>query len=128
MGTSTEVRIGAGADDVEQKRSGSMELGSSDIELVDDGPTALGRTIGLRFNGLDVPQGAVIISAYLQFQVDERDTAPANLQVRGADTDNAPAFTKTAFNVSSRPLTDAVVDWTPPAWGCLLYTSDAADE
>ncbi len=76
------------------------------------------QTIGLRFNGLNIPQGAVIVHAYIQFQADEVDTRATTLQIHGEDTDNAEAFANTAFDVSSRLLTatDATVTWTPPAW------------
>jgi len=49
-------------DDVEERLAGSIDLTSSDLELVDDNPSKLNQTIGLRFNGLDIPQGAIIVS------------------------------------------------------------------
>ena len=87
-----EYRISASTDDVEERASGSVKFTSSDLELVDDNPTRPGQTIGLRFNGLDIPQGAIITSAYIQFQVDEVDTGAATLQIHGEDTDNAEGY------------------------------------
>ena len=100
--TVVESRISSSADDVEERASGSISFTSSDLELVDDNPSKPGQTIGLRFNGLDIPQGAIITSAYIQFQVDEVSTGAATLQIQGEDVDNASAFTNTAFDVSSR--------------------------
>ncbi len=114
----SEVRISTGTDDVEERTLGSLDFNSSDLELVDDGTKRPDQTIGLRFNGLNIPQGANIINAYVQFTVDEVDTVATSLQIHGEDTDDATAFIDTAFNVSARLLTatDATVTWAPPAW------------
>jgi hypothetical protein len=65
---SIDVSVSTGNDDVEERGSGSMSLGSSDLELTEDGSA---QTIGLRFNGVAIPSGATIIDARVQFQVDE---------------------------------------------------------
>ncbi|MFC7537549.1 Calx-beta domain-containing protein [Sphingomonas sp. GCM10030256] len=109
-----EVRIASGADDVEERASGSMGLSSSDLELVTDGSAV--QTVGLRFLGLNIPQGAVVTSAYLQFQTDEVSTGAASLTIRGQDVGDAAPFSSTAFNASSRVRTDASISWTPSAW------------
>jgi hypothetical protein len=112
----SEVRIASSADDVEESASGSVSFTSSDLELVDDNPSRLNQTVGLRFNGLDVPKDAVITRAYVQFQVDETDTGKVALQIRGEDTDNSTPFTSASSNVSSRHTTTATVSWAPPDW------------
>ncbi|MEI2302524.1 hypothetical protein MKZ91_31295, partial [Ensifer sp. MJa1] len=67
-----ETRVVASADDAEERSSGSMSLNSSDLELtVDDG---VGQTVGIRFIGIDIPKGAIITNAYIQFTVDEVST------------------------------------------------------
>ncbi len=109
--TVENVRVAVGSDDVEERFSGSIKFSSSDLELVDDVPKRPDQTIGLRFNGLDIPQGAVIDGAYVQFQANAADTGAATLQIHGEDTDNAAAFANTAFDVSSRLLT--ATDATP---------------
>jgi len=111
-----EARISSSADDAEERASGSMKFTSSDLELVDDGTKRPDQTIGLRFNGLDIPQGAIITSAYVQFQVDETDTGTTTLQIHGHDTDNALAFTSTNSDVSSRQSTNATVAWSTDGW------------
>src|SRR3954452_6290447 len=110
-----DVRIASGTDDVEQRASsGSMSMDSSDLELVTDGTNV--QIVGLRFLGIDIPQGAVITSAYIQFQTDEVTTAATSVVIRGQDIGEAAAFTTAAFNASSRVTTDASVAWTPSAW------------
>lgn len=109
------ARINAGVDDVEERQNGTMSTNSSDIELVEDG-SAGRQTVGLRFPALGIPQGAQITSAYLEMVCDETDTKATALTVRAHNTDNAPAFSSTSANVSSRPMTSASVAWSPAAW------------
>ncbi|MBN1674284.1 MAG: lamin tail domain-containing protein [Kiritimatiellae bacterium] len=113
--TRLDIRIAGGMDDVEENSSGTVYVDSSDIELVDD--NAVNQTVGLRFSGVTVPRGAVIQSAYVQFQVDETPSAAVSLTVRAQAADNAAAFTTDAWNVSARGTTSASVSWSPPGWG-----------
>src|SRR5689334_13932892 len=109
-----EKRIAIGTDDVEQRSSGKISADSSDLELSTDGSTV--QTVGLRFLGIDIPQGAIITSAYIQFQTDEVTTGATSLVIRGEDSGDAAAFTSTAYDVSSRGQTDASVSWAPDPW------------
>jgi Ca2+-binding RTX toxin-like protein len=113
-----EKRVAAGVDDVEQRASGSMYMDSSDLELVDDlgSKDRIGQFVGVRFTGIDIPAGAIITNAYLQFQTDEIRSGATSLLVRGEDADDSAAFAKTDNNVSSRATTDAAAAWTPSAW------------
>ncbi len=112
-----EKRVISGLDDVEQSATGSMSGGaitSSDLELVVDGTN--NQTVGIRFTGIEIPQGAIITNAYIQFSTDEVGSIATSLLVRGEDSDNAAAFASVKNNVSSRVMTDASTPWTPPAW------------
>ena len=112
--TAFEVRVSASSDDAEEKiNSGIVNRGSSDLELLDESTNQL---VGIRFNGLSIPQGAVITNAYLQFQTDEVFSATTNVMIEGHATNNAPTFTSANANISSRTRTNAAVDWTPAAW------------
>ncbi|MCB0551897.1 MAG: hypothetical protein KDD19_30305, partial [Phaeodactylibacter sp.] len=114
--TSICSRINAGSDDAEEATSGSTDLSSSDIELIDD-PGQGSQTIGLRFTGLNIPQGAIISQAHIQFTADEtRNVNPCNLNIYGQASDNAVTFNSGDHNISSRPKTGAVVSWTPEDW------------
>ncbi|MDX8500743.1 hypothetical protein RFM99_20270 [Mesorhizobium sp. VK4C] len=105
-----ETRIASAGDDVEQKNSGAMSTNVSDLELGYDGSTA--QTDGLRFTGINVPKGAIITNAYIQFQANEVKTGAASLLIQGANVDDASAFTSKVFNVSSLPRTTASTAWT----------------
>lgn len=108
-------RIASSMDDVEENANGSMYTNSSDLELVADGSRG-NQTIGLRFSNLDIPQGATVTSAYIQFTTDETNTGTTNLTINGHDTNDAPAFTTSSYNVSGRTKTSASVSWNPAAW------------
>ncbi|WP_292327783.1 RTX toxin [Mesorhizobium sp.] len=109
-----EARLAAAGDDVEEKGSGSISTNVDDLELGFASTTR--QTVGLRFTGVDIPQGAIITSAYIQFQANEVKTGATSLVIKGQDTDDASAFTSTSFNVSSRATTDASATWTPAPW------------
>ena len=112
--TSFEVRVSASSDDAEESAtSGIVNRGSSDLELVDEGSNQF---VGIRFNGLSIPQGANITNAYIQFQVDEPFSGTTDLMIEGHATNNAPTFTSANANISNRNRTNAVVGWTPVPW------------
>ncbi|MCK3779473.1 RTX toxin [Ensifer sesbaniae] len=112
--TALEIRVSGAANDAEEKASGTISGNINDLELGFDGNTR--QTVGLRFTGIDIPKGAVITNAYIQFTTDEVSTGAVSLLIRGQDADDAAAFTTAKFDVSSRPITDASVDWTPGDW------------
>jgi len=70
----------------------------------------------MRFNGMTIPQGATIVNAHVQFQVDEVNTVATSLTIEGEDVDNAATFTTAAGSISSRPRTTAAVPWSPVPW------------
>ena len=108
-----EVRVAASSDDAEEQATGGVSLTSSDLELVFDGSN---QTVGMRFTGVDIPPGAEIVTAYVQFQVDEPFSDPTSLTIQGQTADNAATFTTATNNISSRPRTTAAVSWAPPPW------------
>jgi hypothetical protein len=105
-------RVNASTDDAEEQSSGSMSLTSSDLELVDN------QVVGMRFNNIDIPQGAQIENAYIQFTVDETkgSGAGAVLNFSAEAVDDAQGFSSTASDISNRTLTGASVQWDVPAW------------
>ena len=108
-----ESRVAASSDDAEENASGSVSLTSTDLELVYDGSN---QTVGMRFNGVAVPQGAPITRAYVQFKVDEVNSEATSLTFKGQAVDNAPTFTSSSQNISSRQRTAASVVWSPVPW------------
>ena len=73
--------------------------------------------IGLRFIGLDIPQGAEIEFAFIQFTADQTDNInPSNLDIFGEASDNALTFTNSSYNISGRQKTIETIIWSPPDW------------
>jgi len=108
-------------DDVEERldRANEIDMGSSDLEFPyeDEGMGDL-QVAGIRYPGLAIPKGSTIISAYVQFQVDETKggTEPVNLVIEGDLSADAAPFTSDPFTVTSRTRTAAQVMWSVPNW------------
>ncbi len=109
-----DVRISQSYDDAEERANGRVSRNSSDLELVE----AKGeqRTVGLRFPGLAIPQGATINAAWVQFAVDEKSSGAAALVIDAAAADTTNSFKTTRYSISSLPRTSAKTNWAPPAW------------
>jgi len=114
------VRVSTSSDDAEENiaTGGVHTTDSTDLELgYDDafGPSV--QIVGTRFNNIQIPPGAIITNAYVEFECDVGNAGPAwtgdvLLQITGQDIDNAPTFTTTEDDISSRTDTTAVVPWT----------------
>ena len=97
----------------EDNSDGSIDLGSSDLELMDDGNN---QTVGVLFSNVDVAQGASITSAFVQFEADEISTGEITITIQGELSTNASTFSTTTNDVSSRTTTTASESWTPEDW------------
>ena len=110
-----ERPISSGTNDADQASWGTVNRTNGDIEL-GTGAFNLPVTAGLRFTGVQIPKGATIVDANVQFTADETGNRTTNLTVRAERADNSAAITTSAFNISNRPRTSASVAWAPPAW------------
>ena len=109
----TEARVSASSDDAEQ--NGGVNLRSSDLEMVEENNP---QTVGIRWDGLNIPVGATITKAWVQFTVDETTGRTTVLDIRGHDTGDAPTFS-TTNDVVGRPLTTNAASWTVPRWNTM---------
>jgi hypothetical protein len=107
-----QVRVAAGSDDAEESATGTISVGSSDLELVFDGTDQL---VGMRFNGVTIPPGATITGAFVQFQADKATSTATSLTIRGQAADNAVTFSSTN-KIAPRIRTAIGVSWSPVAW------------
>jgi type IV pilus assembly protein PilY1 len=115
----TQAQIKASKDDAEQRTDqSSVTTSSSDLDMMDvSGGKKI--TVGLRFQDLPIKQGAVILSAELEFTAKESHSTPADFFIYGHATDDADEFTAGAGkDVKSRTKTsDATkVNWVVPSW------------
>lgn len=72
--------------------------------------------MGVRFRNVDLPPGATITSARIQFTSDAISSAPTSLTFEGEASDDAPAFVRADGNLTARPRTSQAVGWNPTAW------------
>ena len=113
-----ETRVSASSDDAEERvNSGRVSLTSADLDMVfDTSGSQQDQIVGIRFTGVNVPPGATIQNAYIQFQTDEPDLVATSLTVRGEDVDDALPFSIATSDISSRATTSSAVSWSPAAW------------
>ena len=111
-----DIRVVSGNDDAEERLSGSMSRSSSDLELADDGTSKPNQTIGMRFLGIDVPPGATILDAHVQFQADETNSGVVDLEIWGQAAAAPATFSSSNSDITSRAVTSASIAWSPPAW------------
>jgi len=128
LSNSTCISVSSAEDDAEEFEDGFTFIDSSDLELVHDndypGTGHRGnQTVGIRFNSVDIPQGATITNAYIQFTVDENvnsnetvNVDPSKLIIFGEAVDNATAFLAQSNDITLREKTEANVAWSPALW------------
>ncbi len=116
-GGSVCVYIGSSGDDVEENQnSGDMYSTSSDMELVNDGGRG-DQTVGLRFTNIQVPAGATVTNAYIQFTKDGNTTGTTNLSIRAQDIADAPSISGSDYYFTTGiNMTSTQVNWSPPNW------------
>jgi hypothetical protein len=119
-----EKRIVLGTDDAEQ-RGTSVDLSSSDIELIKDGLTP--QVVGLRFQGIQIPTGATVTNAHITFTSDETDRVATNLIIYGHDIGDTFTFANTSNNITGRAKTDASATWAPEAWSIVGQVHNTTD-
>ncbi len=105
-------------DDAEERADGTIGREGTTIELGEHLSNGA-QTDGFRFNWLDIPQGATILNAYIQFTAHDRDISGANLLIKGEASDNAATFLNVDNDISSRTTTTASVAWSPSQWNTI---------
>jgi hypothetical protein len=110
----------ASSDDAEQNvGTGAVNIVSTDLELGGyDWGLAYKQIVGIRFPNVNLPQGATISRAYIQFSVDEtylNTTNQANISIK-AQKGNAIPYAVAVNNISNRTYTTNQVNWATAAW------------
>ena len=130
-GTATvTAQAAASGDDAEETlSSGTMNLNSPSLELGEDNFAGSGdaQMIGLRFDNVAVPQGATINRAFLRFTAAASTSAFTSLRIYGEATDDAPSFTTTNSDASSRTTSANIVGWVNVAAWTSGNTYDSPD-
>ena len=72
---------------------------------------------GTRFQNVQIPQGATILDAYVEFTSAEDDSSSTTVAIKGEDSDNPSAFASNVNDMYSRTRTTANVSWSNiPTW------------
>lgn len=106
------ARVAASRDDAEEKQLSDrqyMYITSTDLELVNEGTVP--QKVGIRFRNVTLPQGASILSAFIEFTVDELDSGLTRLMFYGEAADNSLEFGNFDSNISLRSKTRASTPW-----------------
>lgn len=113
LSASVDSIVAGSWDDAEELASGRVRRASTDLEMTFDAES--NQVVGLRFKNIDIPQGAIITNAWIQFTVDESSSTPTMLNIQGL-RGYVKTFKTNEGNISSRERTAAMVTWTPPRW------------
>lgn len=97
-------------DDAEQINNEIDKLYDDDLDMGWEGDEFNVVSTGLRFQGVGVPQGATIDSAYLEIWSHEDEGDPALITIYAEASDNAVTYDEVNL-ISDRPKTTASVYW-----------------
>ena len=111
--TTVESRAKAKTDDAEERNTGLLYVYNSELDLVYNRGN---QAVGVRFSGLNIPQGAKIVRASVQFKTARATSDDCTLVIAAENVDNALPFLPVRKNISSRPRTTATVQWSPAPW------------
>ncbi len=110
-------RINDSSDDAEEPFDQDfMTLTDGGINIVND--WSGDQTVGFRFDELNIPPGAVVNRAYIQFTASNisASSGPCNLNINGHASSNSATFEAEGQNITSRPITNTTVNWQPEDW------------
>ncbi|MFC2115512.1 T9SS type A sorting domain-containing protein [Bacteroidota bacterium] len=127
--TTINVKIVDGGDDAEEYQqakevgvedAGFMDITSSDVELCNESD-GVQQMCGFIFRSVQIPVGATITNAYIQFTADDDNEEVITLDIWGGKVANVTApwgvnQGDNPFAISSVPKTTALVQWTPVSW------------
>ncbi len=119
-------QAGIGNDDAEQAASVVNTI-DTDLNIGQASDVGQSQTVGLRFQGIDVPQGSSIIEARLLFYAQGTSTGTANFTIKGIDVDDVVSFSATTDDITNRPATTASVAWAPEDWTTTGELYESAD-
>ena len=109
-----DIPVSRAFDDVEQRPTGYAEWATATLNIPNNGGTT--QTVGIRFDNVDVPQGATVTEAWVQFTSVGANSGTTTVQIGGIAEDDTPSFTTSPTTVTSRPWTQARATWSPVAW------------
>jgi len=98
-------------DDAEETiSSGSVSIGGSSFDMRSS------QVNGLRFQNIPIAPGTQILEAHLTFNARSTSTGAATIRFYAQDADDAPGFSSSVSDISTRAKTTATATWNPADW------------
>jgi len=108
--------VSKSSDDAEENLSTKLvNINSTSLDMAYDARANASQLVGLRFQNLTLPPGAIISQAFFIFNSGKIETNPASLIIKGEASINPVTYNSTTL-ISSRPTTSASVAWNPTPW------------
>jgi type IV pilus assembly protein PilY1 len=105
-------RVISGQDDAEEQVASSTTYDNNgDLDLGGFSVGANDSVEGLRFQGVAIPQGVTITTAYIEFTANASNSETTNLLVEDEASDDAAPFALAVDNIKNRTATTATVSW-----------------
>ena len=104
------------SDDAEQFGV-TVDTIDNDLDIGFDTESSQEQSVGLRFQNVNIPKDATILSAEMVFTSKGTSTSFADFTIKGIGEDSALQFTNSANNITDRTTTTSSVGWIPEAWG-----------
>jgi len=118
-----DIRVSTGSDDAEEwLLDNTMHIDSPDLDM--DGT----KVIGVRFRNIDIPRGAIITRAYLEFSAAYTNDVKSKININMQYDVNPVTFSATNNDISSRAVMKHPIQWKPvPDWDTLHATYRTPD-
>ena len=111
-----DIPIITGSDDaVEDVSTSRVRITEDTLQLCDALIRGL-QYVGLRFASVNIPNGAVITAANIQFKSKFSTNLATDLTIRAQADDNALTFEAVDNNISIRATTSSSAAWSPTEW------------
>jgi hypothetical protein len=106
------ILVGNSNDDAEENiGTGSVNTSNAQLEFIYDNTDQI---VGVKFDGIQIPNGSTIYRAYIQFETASTATGqdPTNLTINGELIGTSPPFSTQLNDITSRTLTQNTVLWS----------------
>lgn len=128
--TPTAAEIAAGSVTLTLTNNSDAITGSFDITTSDDGEEGASSTnltsndlqppgegiVGVRFQNIGIPAGAIITNSYVQFTARNGSSGAHNATLQIEDTDDSAPLTTGDDDITGRNFVATTINWSPPDW------------
>ncbi len=113
LGAATiDVRIASSSDDaVEEISSSNVYLDEGQLDIVVYPSGDIPQKVGLRFINLQIPNGATINNAYIQFRATQDEIGQTDITIVGENSSNPLTYAAVSNNITGRTETSNSIDW-----------------